>query len=238
VDVYWFEQSENDVPADDEWLSTAEQARLQALRFVKRRNDWRLGRWTAKNAAASCLEHSSAKHVLSTIEIRAAKSGAPEVFVSNQPAAATISITHRNGVAACAVSLCAKVALGCDLELVEPHTEAFIADYFTDEEQEVLAQTAKAERFALVSLLWSAKESALKAISEGLRLDTREMNIQLERGDFERSLKIRVEWHPVVVESKHHGTFAGWWQIEGNVVRTLVASPTPYVPKMLATCYA
>jgi 4'-phosphopantetheinyl transferase len=238
VDVYWLEQSESDVPSDDDWLSAGEQAHLSTMRFAKRRNDWRLGRWTAKNAVANCLELSSKNRGLSTVEIRAAKSGAPEVFLSDQPAGVTISLTHRNGIAACAVSLSAKVALGCDLELVEPHTETFIADYFTEEEQGILSQISAENRFPLVCLLWSAKESALKAVREGLRLDTREMNIQLELADFERSSGPRVEWHPVVVRSKSHGTFAGWWQLEGNVVRTLIASPTPKVPKMLAASYA
>lgn len=238
MDVYWFEQSENDVPSDADWLNTGEQARLNAMRFAKRRNDWRLGRWTAKNAVANCLKLSSESRVLSTVEIRAAKSGAPEVFLSNQPAEVTISLTHRNGIAACAVSLSAKVALGCDLELAEPHSEAFIADYFTEEEHDLLSQTSEENRSPLVSLLWSTKESALKAIREGLRLDTREVNIQLEPADFESSRDARVEWHPVVVRSKNHGTFAGWWQLEGNLVRTLIASPTPKVPKMLAASYA
>ena len=39
-----------EVPADDEWLTGAEHDVLAGLTMAKRRADWRLGRWTAKDA--------------------------------------------------------------------------------------------------------------------------------------------------------------------------------------------
>ena len=63
--------------------------------------------------------------------------------------------------------------LGCDLEIIEPRSDAFVADYFTTEEQALIARASAADRPRLLALLWSAKESALKALHEGLRLDTR-----------------------------------------------------------------
>jgi hypothetical protein len=36
------------VPAENDWLSAIEGVCLNSMRFAKRRNDWRLGRWTAK----------------------------------------------------------------------------------------------------------------------------------------------------------------------------------------------
>ena len=50
MNVYWLEQTEEDLPAEDDWLNASEMARLSGMRFPKRRVDWRLGRWTAKRA--------------------------------------------------------------------------------------------------------------------------------------------------------------------------------------------
>ena len=68
--------------------------------------------------------------------------------------------------------------LGCDLEIVEPRSDAFIADYFTAEEQALIERTSAADRSLLLALLWSAKESALKALRAGLRLDTRSVIVR------------------------------------------------------------
>src|SRR5271165_7148727 len=97
--VYWLEQTEADVPASLVWLSASESACLNAMRFPKRRADWRLGRWTAKRALSGYLNIAGDHQSLSDIEIRPAASGAPEVFIAGQPAAASISLSHRNGSA-------------------------------------------------------------------------------------------------------------------------------------------
>jgi hypothetical protein len=55
IEVHWLEQTKADVPPQNDWLSPAETALLNAMRFAKRRTDWRLGRWTAKNAVAVYL---------------------------------------------------------------------------------------------------------------------------------------------------------------------------------------
>ncbi len=128
MEVYWLEQSEADVPAENDWLSANETARLNAMRFAKRRADWRLGRWTAKRAWSIFLGKPAHPRVFKEMEIRSAPSGAPEVYFRSQPAAVTISLSHRAGVAACAVTM-PGTELGCDLEMVEPHSDTFLADY-------------------------------------------------------------------------------------------------------------
>src|SRR5271157_5582736 len=172
MDVYWLEQAEADVPAENDWLSASEAARLNAMRFAKRRADWRLGRWAAKRAVAAYLDVPGHRQALANIEVHAAPSGAPEVFILNTAAPATISLSHRDGTALCAVAP-SGAALGCDLEIIEPRSDAFVADYFTAEEQALVARVSLEDRPRLLALLWSAKESALKALHEGLRLDTR-----------------------------------------------------------------
>jgi len=228
MDVHWLEQTERDVPAGNGWLSTGEARRLEELRFPKRRADWRLGRWTAKCAVTALL---AKRYRLAEIEVRAAPAGAPEVFCANRPAAFAISLSHRGGIACCAVAPSA-TALGCDLESVEPHSRAFIADYFTSSEQGLIARVDAANQSLLVALLWSAKESTLKALRVGLRLDTRSVVVQ-DPALPSSPPSGRDHWRPLLVRDAN-GDFHGWWQSDGKLVRTVIATPPPNPPQALS----
>ena len=217
MDVSWLELTAASVPAGDEWLSPAEAARSAALRFAKRRADWRLGRWTAKQAVAARLNLRSPAE----IEIVAAASGAPEVFVCGEPAPVAISLSHRAGVAACAVAA-AGVALGCDLEIVEPRSDAFATDYFTAQEQLLIAHASAAERWRTLALLWSAKESVLKALREGLRIDTRRVQVDLDATLPPTDGPVWRRLHAYYGAQK----FDGWWGQTGDLVRTMAAVRT------------
>lgn len=227
MNVYWLEQSEADVPAENDWLSANEAVCLNALRFPKRRADWRLGRWTAKCALSIQLDVPANSRIFKKIDIRPAPSGAPEVFFGNQPAAATISLSHRAGLAACAVAM-SGVKMGCDLEMVEPRSDAFVADYFTLEEQALVARASAADRPRLLALLWSGKESALKALHEGLRLDLRSVIVSPGIAAFDLR-----GWSPMEVRHTDRRIFHGWWQHADGIVRTLVAAPPPNPPSRL-----
>jgi 4'-phosphopantetheinyl transferase len=240
IDVYWLEQTEADLPTENGWLSATEVTRLSGFCVPKRRADWRLGRWTAKRAVAAYLTVSPRPSALASIEIRPAPSGAPEVFIEDQPADLTVSLSHRGGVAACAVTPSGYM-LGCDLELVEARSDAFVADYFTSEEQALIAQADAADRFLLVTLLWSAKESALKAMRTGLRLDTRSVIVNLGPASMVaealsptfREVSAGTLWHPLQVSHTGGKIFHGWWQRKGGVLRTLAAHPQPNQPILL-----
>lgn len=243
MDVHWLEQNEMDLLPDNDWLSVSEAVRLNGMRFAKRRADWRLGRWTAKCAVAAYLNLPVEPRELATIEIRPAPFGAPEVFVGNQPAAVTLSLSHRAGTAVCAVAP-PDVALGCDLEVIEPRSDAFLADYFTAREQSLVARASAAgDRLRLLALIWSGKESVLKALRVGLRLDTRTVMVMparaLRRKNEEPELKdpsptsqpsCPNSWCPLHVRYTAGQTFHGWWQHTGGLVRTLVAAPSPAPP--------
>ncbi|MGE5206029.1 MAG: 4'-phosphopantetheinyl transferase family protein [Chlamydiota bacterium] len=248
--VFWLQQTEADVPAENDWLCGAEKLRLNRIRFPKRRADWRLGRWTGKCACAAYLGRSAQARFLSEIEIRPALSGAPEVFVGDRAEAAAISLSHRAGTAMVAISA-PGIALGCDLEIAEPRSDAFIADYFTLEEQLLLALAPAADRLALVALLWSAKESALKALHEGLRLDTRSVVVNLgEHPQISRDTAHNSSapglptWSQAASNRSQNGwqafqvrciscdhTLHGWWQCAGSLVRTVVAD-APLLPPL------
>jgi len=227
IDVHWLEQTEADVPAKNVWLSIGEVDRLNAMRFAKRRADWRLGRWTAKRALAAYLGLPADPQVLATLELLPAATGAPRVFVAHKPAEVSVSLSHRDSRAICAIAP-SGVKLGCDLEIIEQRGEEFIADYFAAEEQARIARASEIERPRLVALLWSAKESALKALHEGLRLDTRSIIVAAAEESFDNN-----DWSSLQVRCPGEQFFHGWWQHAGIVVRTLVSDPAPAPPIIL-----
>lgn len=218
MNIFWLEQTESDLPATDDWLSRAEAELLSRMRFPKRRADWRLGRWAAKRALSVCLGLTFDTATAASIEILAAPSGEPEAFVRGTSSPVSISISHRGGVALCTVAN-AGVAMGCDLEIVEAHSDAFAADYFTVEEQELIAGTATGDRALVLSVLWSAKESTLKALRQGLRLDTRLVSV-----DLELQTEDSESWLPLRVCYRGDGDFHGCWSRSGNIIRTIVAA--------------
>jgi 4'-phosphopantetheinyl transferase len=223
--VHWLVQSAADLPAADGWLSANESVTLSSLRIAKRRDDWRLGRWTAKRAVAAHVGNARAQW--SRIEIRAADGGAPEVFIDRQRAPLALSISHSAGRALCSLGP-GGVALGCDIEAVAPRSAAFVADYFTGAEQEAINRAPVLEQPVLATLLWSAKESALKALHEGLRLDTRSVPVALGGG------APVCGWRALSVQST--GTaqvFGGWWRTLEGYVLTIVAFPPSSPPAAL-----
>jgi 4'-phosphopantetheinyl transferase len=216
----WIEQAESDLPADNEWLSALEFAKFNTLRVPKRRADWRLGRWTAKQAVAGVLGISADQASLRRIVIHPADTGEPLVHVFGFHNPITISLSHRDGRALCVVALGA-ISLGCDLELSEPKSDAFISDYFTLEEQELVASVPPFAQSLAASLVWSAKESALKALHVGLRVDTRSVAVdRVIQKDIGRS---DGTWRPMLAHCADQVDFHGWWRYEDGVIRTVMS---------------
>jgi len=207
-----------DVPASDDWLSPGERAVLAGLRFAKRRDDWLLGRWTARQALCRYFGLAPEVSVLSSFEIRAAPDGAPEVFVQGQRRPVSLSISHSEAVGFCAAGP-QDAAVGCDIEHVRPLVDYFVEDYFAPEEEALLENVAGEERPPLALLIWSAKESALKSLREGLRRDTRSVVVSV---DFRAAA---VGWKPLVVRcTQTTRTFHGWWRMENGFVKTVTAA--------------
>ncbi len=248
MEVLWLEQSEAEMPVSDDWLGPHEKLRLDAMRFPKRRTDWRLGRWTAKRAVAVYLKAPSDRQSLARIEIRSAESGAPEVFLDNGPCEVSISITHSTGVAACAVTA-PQISIGCDLEFIEPRSDAFLADYFSEAEQMLVSRVPPSERGLFSNLLWSAKESALKLLKVGLRLDTRCVEVSLDEdslGPAGNSPKHTTfaslleashdgrDWRPLIISQAGGHALGGWWMSAGDFVRAIVTAPSSMAPRVLS----
>lgn len=221
--VYWFCGEQSDVPSDTGWLHPAERAVLASLRFEKRRREWLAGRWVAKRALAGRIGASPSPEKLleqrpmsSDIEIRAAPDGAPEVYIRGRRASLSISISHRDDLALCAFSL-EKVQLGCDLERIEERSRAFIADYLTERERAAVEAAPVDRRPLVANLIWSAKESALKALRTGLRRDTRSVAVILAETPGE-------EWSPLQVRDRESSaTLFGWMRKRDERVLTIVS---------------
>lgn len=224
--VFWIEQMCGQVPEKDEWLCAEEINRLRTLRMPKRRADWRLGRWAAKMAIAKILGWPPLDPLLAQIEIRSQPSGAPEALVHGLRGLFSLSLTHRDGIAMCAISS-PDVRLGCDLEIIEPRHPSFVTDYFTPEEQVWIASRHMLEQPAVITLLWSAKESVLKCLKEGLRLDTRSITISMSEhaADFDG-------WGSWSARCANQDVFTGWCQFTNQLVRTLVTD-RPAQPRRL-----
>lgn len=226
--VLWFEQTIADVPATDEWLAPAEQEKMRAFRVPKRASDWRLGRWTAKRALAHSHNLPGHPEALSAIEIVPADSGAPFAFVEGKPSSCAISISHSHGRAACATAP-GNAALGCDVECIESRSDAFLSDYFTAQEQEAVAHSPVHDRALLHTLIWSAKESAMKAVREGLRLDTRSVSVCRVGQPSPWSL-----WAPLAVRTAEGKVLEGWWHAGHEFVRTVLSDSAMRAPSPLS----
>ena len=209
--VYFAIQDRHDLPTDPDWLTANERTRLANFRFDKRRHDWLLGRWTAKQALMAVAALSDP----SRIEIASADDGAPLPRLDDRPFAAAISLSHSNDRAFCTVAL-DRTELGCDVELVEPRGTAFVETYFTNTESERITNADKHCRDLLTTMIWSAKESVLKALRIGLAADTRSVEVIPDdrRPDTEKSS----EWLTGRVVAADDGEFACCWRHDGNFV--------------------
>ena len=220
----WLALGEEALPPQEQWLTPGEAAILARLRYTKRRTEFLLRRLVTKHAVASVTGRSTDPATLAGIEVRNAPSGAPYVCVDGVPIEVGVSISDRAGWAICVTSPMEPLAVGCDLELVEPRSPGFVDDFLTTTEQRLVGLcVAGEERDAVVNLIWSAKESALKVLGTGLRRDTRTLDVTPAppRGD---------GWGTLAVRAVEGTVFPGWWRREGRflvTIATRVAAPPP-----------
>ncbi len=211
--TWWLARGEEQVPPIGEWLTVAERSRAERLRYTKRRTDFLLGRWTLKLAVARILGWQEDPAELGRIESRPAPGGAPRLYVDGRPAAHGVSMSDRAGCAVCLVAA-RTAAVGCDVEIIEPRSRAFVRDYLTQAERRLVAAAGPA-RDRVANLVWSAKESALKVLGTGLRRDTRSVEVTVaELGPPERT------WSPLQVRTMEGAVFPGWWRQSGPFVLT------------------
>ena len=239
----WLARREAEVPAGDDWLTGPERRTLGALHVPKRRADWRLGRWTAKEAVRATLGRQAPGH--DAIEIRPASDGAPEAWIDGEPAPLCLSITHRSARAVAAV-VAPGVSVGCDLELVEARRGVFLEDFFTTDEVAAVRRAARESpdrvEAELVTRLWAAKEAALKTLREGLRIDTKRLEVEppvsATRGAGVAVAPVAARspaWEPIaiLVRVDTDRRLHGWWRAIWDMVLVVVTDPPASEPRAL-----
>ena len=193
---------------------------LSRLRVPKRRGDWLLGRWVAKRA----LVLSGTAETEAGVAILASASGAPEAFVLGRPAWIRLSLTHSHGVAVAALGP-AGGRLGVDLEAIEERTPGFLGDWFTEAEQAFVKEAGAGEAALAATLVWSAKESVMKALREGLRTPPKSVEVSPVRGPADG------DWRPFTARGPGLEEWRGWWRAEAGFVLSAVASPPSGPPR-------
>jgi 4'-phosphopantetheinyl transferase EntD len=229
IQLFWLECAESNLPDDEDWLSDAEVASFRKRWLPQRRRDWLLGRWTAKQAISAYLGAASDTTVLRTYSILAAASGAPFVALCGEPMDLSLSISHREGHALAVISPWKAVPVGCDLEKAEPRSAAFLQDFLTSSEMEQIEKASAIHQATLGSLIWSVKESVLKVMELGLRVDTRCVSVDVELA--ENSAKRWRRFTATVVDDRR---FSGWWRRDSTWLKTIVASAPSLTPELLS----
>jgi 4'-phosphopantetheinyl transferase len=232
----WLARAEEHLPGDWSWLSDAETAYANAQRFTKRRVEFLVARWTAKQALCRALELPAVPGILRRIEVRHAPSGAPVACLDARPVGVPISLTDRAGWAVCVLAADppgGTARIGCDLELVEPRSDTFVGDYLTAAERRYVATASDRDaRQLAANLIWSAKESGLKVLTTGLRRDTRSVEVTLgtapsvqePRGQRPGGPELAPsEWAELTVRTAEGDAFPGWWRRFGAFVLTVAA---------------
>jgi 4'-phosphopantetheinyl transferase len=223
-------------------LSPAEHERFAGYVNPKRRRDWLLGRWTAKQLIQSHLAAVvGLRPALDSFTVTQDPDGAPYA-VSRDPALLealptalrldrlplVVTISHSHGYAFCAV--CedgdGEHHLGADIELVETRERAFVQDFFSEPERAVLAGAPSAQADLLITAMWSAKESVLKALRMGLRIDTRRVQCLIAPDEPRAWTRFGIELcaplgKPAATTRVNlpQGEFTGWWRIVENRLR-------------------
>lgn len=205
--------------AEPGFLTVEEQLKLGGFRFEKRRQEWLLGRWTAKQLLRRCTIQAVE---MDAVQIRNEAGGKPYfVDLDGEALPGCLSISHRAGRAFCALSFDPGVAIGADLEVWEPRDAIFIDDYLAKSEQDLALACTGGRRDLTVTLMWSAKEAVFKALGTGLRMDTRSVVVGgldwLAKGD-----AVPAGWLPLFLESSVVAQpMQGWWRLEGEMILTL-----------------
>ncbi len=200
------------------FLSAGERQKLSAMRFLKRRDEWLLGRWAAKTLIRSLPDYQD--YSPAEIEIVNDANGAPLFSLPGaQISPDRLSISHSGQLALCGLTQVPTMGVGVDLEKIEPRSEDFIQDYFTPDEQRLVGSFPPKVKHTAVTLIWSMKEAMLKALGVGLRRDTRQVEVHT-LGDGNPG-----DWQEASVgePQTEKRPWLAWWQRRGDYVMTMAA---------------
>jgi len=231
----WLARGEHEIPEHESWLVPVEAERLGKIRFTKRRTEFLLHRWTAKQAIATAVglaeQAAQDPSQLARIAVLNYFTGAPYALLDGDKLGVDISVSDRAGWAVCLVGP-GLDAVGVDLELVEPRSDGFVTDFLTEPERDyVNGQPDTDARYAAANLMWSAKEAALKVLRTGLRADTRTVEVTFDTVPDDDPW---VGWGRLSVRHTPTGdVFPGWWRRDGEFVLTIASTQATPAPRLL-----
>ena len=196
-------------------LTLNELSIYQAFRFEQRKKAWLIGRYAAKTLLSRVLPDSPE---IAAIEIENDELGAPLGILKGKPVAGCLSISHSDDFGAAAYAPLG-MRIGIDIERVAVRSSAFIQDYFTEHEVR-LVDADERDAAHRATLIWSAKESALKALGVGLRLDTRSVAV---RAVDDSDGLLNPTWNRMTMGSNQFNAYpCAYWRDLGEHVVTMV----------------
>jgi 4'-phosphopantetheinyl transferase len=221
--IYWTLVDRSQLPGEQVgvWLSATELQKLATLRFPKRREEWLLGRWAAKSLARTLPGYR--RYPLSEIEVRNSPDGSPQLWLADgTPSPDCLSISHRQAHALAGMALDPGFKIGVDLETIEQHSDEFVEDYLTSSERRLLDSYPLEARDVVSTLIWSTKESMLKALQVGLRWDTRQVEV-VQVGSLEPARPQGGGWQRIAVREPKPASrcWAAWWQRRDDLLMTV-----------------
>jgi 4'-phosphopantetheinyl transferase len=227
--VNWLVVSASDADfrraGSEDWLCPEERECLAKLEVPKRREDWLLGRATAKRLVQAWLLRRGLRRPLHRIAVEAGPDGAPRARLTDGPSGVlrnlSLSLSHSNGLALGAIVEGRGLTIGADIERVEPRSAKFQSLFFTASESQAVRRVGVLQRAALATAVWSVKESVLKAFRVGLRADTRDVCCRLGEAAT-RWRRFRADCSPAVGAFPVRPSDAldalrevvpGWWRV-------------------------
>jgi len=152
------------------FLTGREMEHFRSLCVNRRRIEWLAGRLNLKLLLSKFIGRG---YDFQSFEILPGAGGHPVASLRHGglmqiPIRNGLSLSHREGATASAVSAEPGTAIGIDVELMETRDRAMLDDYFLPAEADILDALPGDLALCGIALGWSIKESVLKAMGTGL----------------------------------------------------------------------
>ena len=201
----------------DDFFCTEEQEEFSRFKVAKRQNEWISSRITSKKMIVKILNDNDLTYP--DIRIQKETNGRPYISIEGQGRLdGKFSLSHSHGAVFCGYCSAPDLDFGIDLEKIEERKLEFIMDYFTRNEIGNYQRCTPIQKNEFSTLIWSAKEAALKTIGKGLALDTRKVEVT------PRKVESLIEgWGmcDVRISEGSEKMYLVLWQEKGGFIRTI-----------------
>jgi 4'-phosphopantetheinyl transferase len=210
-------------------LTEAELRHFYGYTNPRRRRDWLLGRWTAKQLVRRSLSHSAGfPPALQSFTIAQHSSGVPYIACSaSAPAGCdlpvhpplSLSISHSYDYALCAVAQgrTEPPRLGVDLEVVQRRTSHLVLTQgaLTADEARGLGHAPVMLQTLMVVATWSAKQAVMKLAQLGASAEPQQVQCLLRPGRPRVWQAFLVEWNGTSIAELpgSNRSVSGWWRV-------------------------